>query len=88
MSVVPGINYLTDPDARLEGCINDTNTIVHIMTTKFGVDKKNTRVLTDDNRAAMPTRDNIFQNIDWLMEGAKAGDVLFFHYSGCVVSSL
>jgi hypothetical protein len=31
---------------------------------------------------AEPTRSNILSAIRWLVEEAKYGDVLFFHYSG------
>jgi hypothetical protein len=79
-----GINYTTDPQARLEGCINDTKTIKSIWTGKFAVPAANIRTMTDETKDMLPTRDNIMKGIDWLVSGAKAGDVLFFHYSGCV----
>merc|ERR1712190_525006 len=30
----------------------------------------------------MPTRRNIEKALDWLVDGAQPGDVLFFHFSG------
>jgi hypothetical protein len=41
-------------------------------------------VLTDDNPnpSGKPTRANILGAINWLISGAKAGDSLWFHFSG------
>ena len=33
-------------------------------------------------RGQMPTKANIIAGLKWLAEGAQAGDVLFFSYSG------
>jgi len=36
----------------------------------------------EENDKLLPTRDNILKGINWLVEGAQAGDQLFFYYSG------
>jgi len=39
--------------------------------------------LTDDNPSdPQPSRANMLKAFRWLVEGASAGDVLFFHFSG------
>ena len=40
------------------------------------------RLLMDDGVSEAPTRKNILNAVDWLVEGAQSGDSLFFHYSG------
>lgn len=41
-------------------------------------------VLTDDSRnpRQIPTRANMIAAMQWLVQGARANDALFFHYSG------
>ena len=44
------------------------------------------RLLRDDGRGgAKPTRANILRHIDWLVGDARAGDSLFFHFSGATL---
>jgi uncharacterized caspase-like protein len=39
--------------------------------------------LSDDQQGAnSPTKENIINALKWLIKDAKAGDSLFFHYSG------
>ena len=54
---------------------------------KFGFQPNNIRVLRDDaaggrGASTLPTRQNIMANIQWLLDGARSGDSLFFHFSG------
>ena len=49
---------------------------------------KDIRILRDDgkgDRRHLPTRRNIMAHIDWLVGDARAGDSLFFHFSGALV---
>lgn len=52
----------------------------------FGYKDDDVRVLVDtpnlDKNFLRPTRLNIIKHIKWLVQGAKAGDHLFFHFSG------
>jgi len=76
-----GINYLKHQRGQLRGCINDVHNIEGFLKT-YGF--QNMRILTDDQQdpTKQPTKVNILRDIKWLVEGAKAGDSLFFHYSG------
>jgi hypothetical protein len=76
-----GINYFGTP-AQLAGCINDVLNISQLLIEKCGLKTENCNFLTDDKPNAMPTRANILAGFNWLLQGAKAGDSLFFHFSG------
>ena len=79
-----GINYLRHSRGRLQGCINDVKNIYNFLITKHNFPKENIRILTDDqqNPNGQPTRANIINGIRWLVQGAKPGDSLVFHFSG------
>jgi len=76
-----GVNYF-GTRAQLRGCINDVKNLHSLLTREYGWDSANIRTLTDDNRAQMPTRANITENLRWLAQGARPGDVLFLSFSG------
>ena len=76
-ALLVGINYPGTPHA-LRGCVNDVNTMSDILTRQFGFTTTEKRMLTD----ASATTANILDRLSWLVEGAAAGDVLYFHYSG------
>jgi len=76
-----GINYF-GTQAELKGCINDVKNVSALVCQRFGFN--NCTYLTDDQQdpSKKPTYDNIINGMKWLVEGAKPGDSLFFHYSG------
>ncbi|KAJ3160120.1 Ca(2+)-dependent cysteine protease [Geranomyces michiganensis] len=80
-----GINY-KGTKSELRGCINDVASIKQFLTSKFAFPDtpSNMLVLTDDNPnwQLRPTRNNIIQAMQWLVNGTRAGDSLFFHFSG------
>jgi len=79
-----GINYMCLPAnrGRLSGCINDSDTMIGIMTSVFGFQESQICRLRDDRGDCMPTRENMLKAMQWLTGGAQAGDEMFFHYSG------
>jgi hypothetical protein len=79
-AVLIGINY-TGTDSQLSGCINDTNGLKTILTSKYAFAETNIKVLTDDT-PTKPTRENILAAFTQLLQSGVAGDVLFFSYSG------
>lgn len=83
-AVTIGINYLTLPkgQGQLAGCINDSDTFIKLLTEEFGYKVEDIRQLRDDHPKRMPTRKNMQAALAWLVNGAKEGDHLFFHYSG------
>lgn len=78
-----GVNYF-GTRAELRGCINDVHNLYRLLTETYGWPSHAIRTLTDDGRGngGMPTRQNITQHMQWLSDGAQAGDVLFFSFSG------
>lgn len=80
-AVLIGINYKLDPTAQLRGCINDTQHVYNMLTQHFGYHPQNIKILTEES-SILPIKKNILQAIDWLVRDNKAGDNLFFYYSG------
>jgi hypothetical protein len=77
-ALLVGINKYQVPNADLNGCVNDVEGVWDILTKKYSFHPDNIRVLTDERA----TREGIVTRLDWLLEGAQAGDELLFHYSG------
>merc|ERR1719316_1702243 len=67
-ALTSGCNYLNLPKGhgQLAGCINDSNTMVRLLTTYYGFKLTDIRQLRDDKPHAMPTRQNILAAISWL----------------------
>lgn len=77
-ALMVGINYPNTTHA-LRGCINDVMLMNQLISSQYGFTVNNDRrVLTD----ASATTQNILDRLEWLVDGAQPGDVLFFHYSG------
>lgn len=66
------------PDLR--GCVNDVRDMAHSLNALGIVPAKGRtmRILTDERA----TRAAILGGFEWLVKGAKKGEVLIFHYSG------
>lgn len=78
-----GINYVGSQN-ELRGCINDVKNMSGFLNEHFGYKYDDMVILTDDQnqRARIPTRDNIFRAMEWLVKDARPNDSLVFHYSG------
>lgn len=77
-ALLVGINYPGTQHA-LRGCVNDVMTINELLVNNLGfTDPKYVRMLTDNSA----TTQNILERLEWLVDGAQPGDVLYFHYSG------
>lgn len=71
-----GINAY--PGNELQGCINDVTDMADFLVSHCGFDEDEIRLLAD-GRA---TTSAILDRLNWLVDRAKAGDRLVFHYSG------
>jgi hypothetical protein len=81
-ALLVGCNYASDPQIRLNGCINDIVNISTLLTEQFHYEKKNIKELRDDDPNSLPTRANILRSlIDLVNESAKLSEI-WFHYSG------
>ncbi len=78
-ALLVGLNRYPDPENTLKGCINDVRQVNDLLYSRFGFAADgSTRLLTD----ARATTAAIVDRLHWLLDGARAGDVLVFHYSG------
>ncbi|HXG18385.1 MAG TPA: caspase family protein [Methylomirabilota bacterium] len=77
-AVLIGINRYRIPGADLRGCVNDVNNMKAVLTQLYGFAGKDIVILTD----YAATTKALQAAISKLVKGAKAGDVLFLHYSG------
>ncbi|CAE8652612.1 unnamed protein product, partial [Polarella glacialis] len=80
-AVLIGVNY-RGTRAELRGCHSDVDNIGRLLVERFGWQESCLRRLADDGRQEAPTRRNIEHALHWLVEGARPGDVFFFHFSG------
>jgi Ca2+-binding EF-hand superfamily protein len=81
-----GANYYGS-EGILQSSIHDCQIMKTLLTDTFGWDLKqdvNMKILRDNttNLKQRPNRKNIVEAVQWLVDGAKKGDVLFLHYSG------
>ncbi|CAM9241592.1 unnamed protein product, partial [Discosporangium mesarthrocarpum] len=78
-----GINYVGQ-QGELAGCHNDVTAMqAHIAENGYpSPEGENLKIIMDDGEHDAPTRENIVAGFRWLVDGAKAGDSLFMHYSG------
>jgi hypothetical protein len=75
-----GINYVGTQN-ELRGCINDINNIAAYLQSARGYPSASCIVLSDV-ATRKPTRANILAAFKELLQGVRAGDELWFHYSG------
>ncbi|EOR03511.1 Metacaspase-1 [Wallemia ichthyophaga EXF-994] len=79
-----GINYV-GTENELGGCQNDADKIRRFLIKRCGYKPQNIMLLKDSSEMGQnmqPTKRNLFRAMDWLVQGAKLNDALFFHYSG------
>lgn len=77
-ALIIGISYSGSIN-ELHGTVNDANYWYKTMNEKFGYQKENIKLLTDN---ILSTKKNIIDNLNWLVQNAKQGDILFFSFSG------
>ena len=78
-ALLVGINNFTQPSWRLRGCINDTVAMEGALTTYFGFEDQDIRILHDGDATAQGIRDGL----EWLLSGyaGDGRDVRVFHFS-------
>ena len=73
-----GINEYRQSQFNLRGCVNDINSLQSLLTSRFDFLESDITTVVD-NQA---TRENILAGLTALVQGAAAGDVLVFGFSG------
>ncbi|XP_021754752.1 metacaspase-9-like [Chenopodium quinoa] len=83
MALLVGCNY-PNTQYSLHGCINDVVSMQELLMERLGFDKNSIELLVDEGpeSKALPSGVNIKNALKKMIDGAEAGDVLFFHYSG------
>ncbi|MFQ5859913.1 MAG: caspase family protein [Anaerolineae bacterium] len=78
-AVLVGINSFTRPSWRLRGCINDTVEMRGLLTTYFGFQDEDVKVLNDGDASIQGIRDGL----TWLLSdyAGDGSDVRVFHFS-------
>jgi metacaspase-1 len=78
-ALLVGINKYSSNDLdNLHGCVNDITDMANFLNQKCQLAMGNIRLLADSRATTQAIR----ERLNWLTDGAKAGDRLFFHYSG------
>jgi len=83
-SLFVGCNYVGTQN-ELKGCVNDVKRMLPVIEQLgFPSDSQFQQVLLDSGSEGetKPTHANMLKALKWLVDGAQAGDSLFFHYSG------
>jgi len=75
-AVLCGLNAYAD--APLKGCINDAENLRRLLIETYGFRADDIHLLRD----AEAVKGRLRQEWQWLTAGARAGDVLVFHFSG------
>ncbi|XVF82590.1 hypothetical protein PTKIN_Ptkin16aG0061700 [Pterospermum kingtungense] len=89
LAVLVGCNY-PSTQFRLRGCINDVVDMRQLLLERFGFDDSDVKILIDEPVPAaysnfttvIPTGANIKAELNWMVNQAEVGDVLFFYFSG------
>ena len=78
-ALLVGINDYPLPGNDLRGCINDLVDMGHFIANQNKVyEWENIKTITDSKA----TKKGILEELDWLLDGASAGDQILFQYSG------
>jgi hypothetical protein len=76
-AVAIGVNQY-ETVSGLRGCVNDVTNLGLVLEALPGFTSDQIRVLSDESA----TKRRIEEHIDWLVDGASAGDLLVLHFSG------
>ena len=79
-ALLVGINYIGTRN-ELRGCINDMNAVAAYLQGVRGY-PSNSFIMLSDVTARKPTRANLLSAFNELLQGVRAGDEIWFHYSG------
>jgi hypothetical protein len=83
-ALLVGINYVSDPANKLNGCIYDVVNMRNMLIDSYDYDQSNIVILRDDmnNSGTMPTRANILNALKTLIAKSVNCTEIWFHYSG------
>ena len=76
-ALLVGVNEYADPEQNLQGCVNDVF-LMSALLQESGFAAEDIRIVLDARATCQGVRDRM----EWLLDGAAAGDTRFFYYSG------
>jgi hypothetical protein len=79
-----GINYVSQPDHALDGCIHDVLNMRDLLVSQFGYMDTDIQILRDDvdDPSTMPTQNNIIYRLYALAAHSAVMSEVWVHYSG------
>mmetsp|Transcript_9759 Transcript_9759/g.23001 ORF Transcript_9759/g.23001 Transcript_9759/m.23001 type:complete len:349 (+) Transcript_9759:123-1169(+) len=80
-AVMIGINYVGQ-DGELRGCHNDVLNMKKYLMDVHGFEEENIVILMDDGVHDEPTRENMIEAYQQIVDESEDGDAVFLHYSG------
>lgn len=82
-ALLVGCNY-PKTRAELSGCVNDVEAWSELLIDCFGFSKENITILADDGDKGhgRPTGKNIKDHLTQIVQDSRAGDIVFFEFSG------
>jgi len=81
-ALLVGVNY-RGTRAELRGCINDVLHTKSVLQDHYAFREEDILMLHEDQpKDKWPYKARMLEGMRWLYEGAAAGDLLYFHYSG------
>ena len=83
-ALLVGVHYQDEEDENvwLASCHTDVRRLRHHLIHEEGFEKRNVFVLMDDDRHREPTKGLILDSLERMCQISKAGDSIFFHFSG------
>jgi Caspase domain len=82
LALLVGVNSYPSGIPSLQGCLSDVEMQYELLVHRFGFNPKDIVVITDE-ADLKPTRQNILDQFQThLIDQAKPGDVVVFHFSG------
>lgn len=80
-ALLVGINYFKTP-AQLNGCITDIKNVRNMLIDAYDYRDSDIVMLRDDDPTKMPTRQNIINALNALINSSANSSEIWFHYSG------
>lgn len=79
-----GIDYKSDANARLNGCVDDVINIRNMLIDAYNYDHESITMLRDDidDPSKLPTNQNIIQQLMSIVSDSGNMDEIWIHYSG------
>ncbi len=82
LALLVGVNNYPAPIPTLQGCLTDVELQYELLVRRFGFNPQDILMVTDET-PIQPTRQGIIDAVEThLIQQAKPGDVVVFHYSG------